>query len=371
MTERQWKILVVDDIEQNVSLLTEVLSLRGYAVVTATNGVEALERVRAEQPNLVLLDVVMPQMDGYETVRRLRADEATRFLPVIMVTSLHASQEKVKAIEAGADDFINKPFNQHELLSRVKSLLRIKEYHDTIESQAAQLTEWNRTLETRVQEQVEEIGRINRLRQFLAPQIAEMIVSGKQEKLLDTHRREIAVVFCDLRGFTSFSETTEPEEIMAVLNEFHRTMGELVFRYEGTLEYIAGDGMNIFFNDPIPCPDPAERAVRMAVEMRAHAGALIAEWKKRGHDLGFGVGVSLGYATLGIIGFESCVHYGSIGAVVNLAQRLCSEAKAGQILISPRVQSAVENVVNVEPIAELTLKGFSRPVAAYNIMGIA
>lgn len=370
MTERQWKILVVDDIEQNVRLLDAVLSPRGYAVVTATNGVEALERVRAEQPDLILLDVMMPQMDGYETVRRLRADEATRFLPVVMVTSLDASQEKVKAIEAGADDFINKPFNQYELLARVKSLLRIKEYHDTIESQAVQLMEWNRTLEARVQAQVEEIGRINRLRQFLAPQIAELIVSGKQEKLLDTHRREIAVVFCDLRGFTPFSETNEPEEIMAVLNEFHRTMGELIFRYEGTLESIAGDGMNIFFNDPIPCPNPAERAVRMAAEMRTRASALIAEWKKRGHDLGFGVGVSFGYATLGTIGFESCIHYGTIGSVVILAQRLCSEAKGGQILISPRVLSTVENLVQVEPVGELTLKGFSKPVAVHNVIGI-
>ncbi len=370
MTEHPCKILAVDDVEQNIKLLDAMLSPRGYQVITASNGLEAIEKVHTEMPDLILLDVMMPQMDGYQVVRQLRADEATRFLPIVMVTSLDAAQEKVKAIEAGADDFLNKPVNQHELLARVKSLLRIKEYHDTIESQSAQLAEWNRTLEARVKEQVEEIARINRLRQFLAPQVAEMIVSGKQEQLLGMHRREIAMVFCDLRGFTPFSETNEPEEVMAVLNPYHKAMGELIFRYEGTLESIAGDGMNVFFNDPLPCPDPVERAVRLAVEMRARASDLSAGWKKRGHQLAFGVGISMGYATLGTIGFESCIHYGTIGSVVNLASRLCGEAQGGQILISPRVLSAVENLVKVEPVGELTLKGFSQPIATYNVIGI-
>jgi class 3 adenylate cyclase len=285
-----------------------------------------------------------------------------------MVTALGAQEEKVKAIEAGADDFLTKPVNQLELLARVKSLLRIKEYHDTIQDQAAQLAEWNWTLETRVQRQVEELERLGRLRRFLAPQLAEMIVSDQQEQLLESHRREITVVFCDLRGFTAFAETTEPEEVMEVLREFHTAMGELIFRYEGTLERFAGDGMMIFFNDPLPRPDHAERAVRMAVAMRARVGELLAMWRRRGHQLDFAVGVALGYATLGKIGFEGRFDYAAIGTVTNLASRLCDEAKGGQILISQRIYSAVEGLVVAEALAELTLKGFSRPVAVYNVM---
>ena len=349
-------------------ILVVVLSPRGYTVVTASSGAEALEKVRAEAPDLVLLDIVMPGMSGYEVAQRLRSDPTTRFLPIVMVTALGAQEEKVKAIEAGADDFLTKPVNQLELLSRVKSLLRIKEYHDTIQAQPAQLAEWNRTLEARVQRQVEDLERMGRLRRFLAPQLAEVIVSGQQEQLLESHRREITVVFCDLRGFTAFAETTEPEEVMRVLREFHTAMGELIFRYEGTLERFTGDGMMIFFNDPLPRPDHAERAVRMAVAMRAQVGELLGMWRRRGHQLDFGVGVALGYATLGKIGFEGRFDYAAIGTVTNLAARLCDEAKGGQILISQRVYGAVEGLVMAEALAELTLKGFSRPVAVYSVM---
>jgi len=337
-------------------------------VTAANSGTEALEKVRVEAPDLVLLDIVMPKMSGYEVAQRLRADPATRFLPIVMVTALGAQEEKVKAIEAGADDFLTKPINQLELLARVKSLLRIKEYHDTIQTQAAQLAEWNKTLEERVQRQVEELERMGRLRRFLAPQLAEMIVSSQQEQLLENHRQEITVVFCDLRGFTAFTETTEPEEVLKVLREFHTAMGALIFRYEGTLEHFAGDGIMIFFNDPLPCPNPAERAVRMAVEMRAGVGELQAKWLKRNHQLGFGVGISMGYATLGKIGFEGRFDYAAIGTVVNLASRLCDEAKGGQILISQRVYTEVEGLVEAEAIGELTLKGFSRPVVTYNVL---
>jgi class 3 adenylate cyclase/CheY-like chemotaxis protein len=368
--ERSWKILVVDDTPQNIKVLDAMLSPRGYTVFAATSGAEALEKVHAEAPDLILLDIVMPGMSGYEVARRLRAEPATRVLPVVMVTALGAQEEKVKAIEAGADDFLTKPVNQLELLARVRSLLRVKEFHDTIQAQAAQLAEWNRTLETRVQRQVEELARMGRLRRFLAPQLAELLISDQQEHLLESHRREITVVFCDLRGYTSFAETTEPEEVMAVLREFHTAMGELIFRYEGTLERFTGDGMMIFFNDPLPCPDPAARAVRMAVEMRARVGELQAQWGARGHQLAFGVGVALGYATLGSIGFEGRFDYAAIGTVTNLAARLCDEARGGQLLISQRVLSAVQDLVEAEALGELTLKGFSRPVAAYNIIGL-
>jgi len=367
--EHTGKILVVDDTPQNIKLLDAILSPRGYTVVTASSGAEALAKARAEVPDLVLLDIVMPGMSGYEVARRLRADPATRFLPLVMVTALGAQEEKVKAIEAGADDFLAKPVNQLELLARVKSLLRIKEYHDTIQSQAAQLAEWNKTLEERVQRQVEELERMGRLRRFLAPQLAEMIVSGQQERLLENHRREITVVFCDLRGFTAFTETTEPEEVMEVLREFHTAMGELIFRYEGTIEHFAGDGMMIFFNDPFPCPNPAERAVRMAVEMRVRVGELRVMWQKRGHQLDFGVGVAMGYATLGKIGFEGRFDYAAIGTVVNLASRLCDEAKGGQILISQRIYSESEGLVETDALGQLTLKGFSKPVVVYNVIG--
>ncbi len=248
----------------------------------------------------------MPEMTGYEVCRSLRADPATQLLPIIMLTS-SGEQDKVSAIEAGADDFIARPVNQAELLARVRSLLRIKEYHDTIQAQAAELAEWNRSLEGRVNAQVEELDRLSRLRRFLSPQLAEMVVNRDDESMLASHRREITVVFCDLRGFTAFSETAEPEEVMAVLGEFHRELGQLVFQFEGTLERFAGDALMIFFNDPFPCPDPTLRAVRMGLEMQERIGELSAGWRKRGHDLALGIGIAVGYATLGRIGFEGTI----------------------------------------------------------------
>jgi adenylate cyclase len=287
-----------------------------------------------------------------------------------MVTALGAQEEKVKALESGADDFLTKPVNQLELLARVKSLLRIKDYHDTIQAQAAQLAEWNRTLEERVQRQVQELERLARLRRFLAPQLAELIASDQHEQLLESHRREVTVVFCDFRGFTAFSETTEPEEVMGVLREFHTAMGEIIHHYEGTLERFTGDGMMIFFNDPLPCADPASRAIQMAVSMRSRVAELKVRWQRRGHQLDFGVGIAQGYATLGKIGFEGRFDYAAIGTVTNLASRLCDEAKGDQILVSQRVYSAVESFVEAETIGELSLKGFSRPVIAHSIIGL-
>jgi adenylate cyclase len=365
--ERRWTILVVDDTPQNIKVLDAILSPRGYTVVSAASGAEALQKVQTDAPDLILLDILMPGMSGYEVVQRLRGDPATRFLPIVMVTALGAQEEKVKAIESGADDFLTKPVNQLELLARVRSLLRIKDYHDTIQAQAAQLTEWNRTLEERVQRQVQELDRLARLRRFLAPQLAELIASDQHEQALESHRREVTVVFCDLRGFTAFAETTEPEEVMAVLREFHMAMGEIIHHYEGTLERFVGDGMMIFFNDPFPCSDPAERAIHMAVLMRARVAELKARWLRRGHQLEFGVGIAQGYATLGKIGFEGRFDYAAIGTVTNLASRLCDEAKGNQILVSQRVYSAVESVVEAEMVGELSLKGFSRPILAYDI----
>ncbi|MEK7363776.1 MAG: response regulator [candidate division NC10 bacterium] len=362
------KILVVDDTPRNVKLLADLLSAKGYTVATADSGPAALKQIEAEPPDLVLLDVVMPGMSGYEVCRKIRENPATAILPVVMATSLDPAQERVKGIEAGADDFLSKPINQPELLARVRSLLRIKEMYDTIQAQAAQLAEWNKTLEERVQEQVTQLERLGRLKRFFSPHLAELIVAGGAEDPLKTHRREVTVVFLDLRGFTAFAETSEPEEVMGVLREYHAEMGKLILEHEGTLERFTGDGMMIFFNDPTPVPNPAERAIRMAVAMRNRVVELIVKWRKRGYDLDFGVGIAQGYATIGAIGFEGRWDYGAIGTVTNLAARLCGEAKPGQILTSQRLLGMVEELVEVEAVGELTLKGFSRPVTTHNVL---
>jgi adenylate cyclase len=367
--ERLPRILAVDDAPQNIRLLEAVLNPRGYEIIPATSGREALVKVTTEQPDLILLDVLMPKMDGYEVCRRLRADPATRLLPIVMITA-SGNQEKVKAIEAGADDFIAKPFDSAELLARVGSLVRIKRYHDTMQAQAAELAELNRTLVDRVQQQVGELERLGRLRRFLSPQVAELIVSAGPEAVLASHRQEITVVFCDLRGFTAFSETAEPEELIGVLREYHAAIGKTIFEFEGTLEHFAGDGVMIFFNDPIPCPDPAARAVSMAVVLRERVQELCTRWHKRGYELGIGVGIAEGYATLGQIGFEGRFDYAAIGPVTNLAARLCSEAGSSQILLSGRTYAAVEDLVDEEWVGELTLKGFHRPVPTYNVVGL-
>jgi class 3 adenylate cyclase/CheY-like chemotaxis protein len=362
-------VLVVDDLPANVRLLDAVLSPRGYRVLGAGSGPEALALVAEHRPDLVLLDIVMPEMDGYEVCRRLRQDPATAFLPVVMITA-SGDQERLLAIEVGADDFVAKPFDQAELLARVRSLLRIKRYHDTIEGQAAELAEWNRTLERRVQEQVEQLERMGRLRRFLSPQLADLVVSSGDESFLESHRRDITVVFCDLRAFTAFAETAEPEEVMGVLNDYYQALGDLVTRFEGTLERFTGDGLMVFFNDPLPCEDAPLRAVRMAVAMRNRIQGLAQGWTRHGYDLSFGVGVAQGYATLGRVGFEGRFDYTAIGNCTNLAARLCAEARPWQILVSPRVHAAVEEFVTSEPVGELTLRGFSRPVATFNVVGL-
>jgi adenylate cyclase len=359
-------ILAVDDQPPNLRLLDAVLSPRGYRVITASSGEEALELLPSSGIDLVLLDIVMPGIDGYEVCRRIRSEPATAFLPVVMITA-SGDQEKTRAIEAGADDFVSKPFHQGELLARVASLARIKRYHDTITRQAAELAEWNAELEARVNAQLEELQRMNRLRRFLSPQVAELVINSGDDSILGSHRREIVVVFCDLRGFTAFAESSEPEEVMAVLSEYHAALGELIFRYQGTLERFTGDGLMVFFNDPIPLDKPAQRAVEMALAMRDQVRTLAEGWSRVGHDLGFGVGIAQGFATLGRIGYEGRFDYAAIGSVTNLAARLCAEAGAEQVLVSQRVFSAVEDVAAGEPVDALQLRGFSRPIRAFSV----
>jgi class 3 adenylate cyclase len=362
-------VLAVDDQPQNLRLLDAVLSPRGYQVRTASSGAEALEVVARESVDLMLLDVLMPGLDGYEVCRRIRADEANAFLPVVMITA-SGEQQRILALEAGADDFVTKPFDQSELLARVASLVRIKHYQDTINRQARELAQWNAELTSRVQLQITELERLHRLRRFLSPQVADLVIGSGEETFLESHRREIVVVFCDLRNFTPFAETSEPEEVMAVLSQYHTALGLLIHRYQGTLERFTGDGLMVFFNDPVPCDDAAERAIRMAVDMRASVRELAAGWFRRGHELSLGVGIAQGFATLGRIGFEGRFDYAAIGSVTNLAARLCSEAQPWQILASQRVLSAAEDVAVCEAVGARELKGFSHAVHVYDVTAL-
>jgi class 3 adenylate cyclase len=362
-------VLVVDDLEANRRLLEAVLSPRGYSVHLSGSGEEALEWLAGTVPDLVLLDILMPGLDGYDVCRRLRADERTAYVPVVMVTA-SGSEQKLRAIEAGADDFVTKPFDQAELLARVRSLVRVKRYHDTIVRQAAELTAWNRELESKVSAQVEELERVGRLRRFLSPQVAGIVMESGDEGFLASHRAEITATYCDLRGFTSFAETSEPEEVMAVLAEYHEALGELVFRFEGTLEHFAGDGLLVFFNDPIPCPDAPDRAVRMAVAMRSRVGHLAEGWRRHGHDLGFGVGIAQGYATLGRVGFEGRYDYAAIGTVTNMSARLSAVAEAGQILISQKVAARAGVDVVTRSLGPVGLRGISKPVETFEVLGL-
>jgi class 3 adenylate cyclase/CheY-like chemotaxis protein len=363
------RVLVVDDQPPNIRLLEAILTPRGYQVHAASSGEEALKLLAGTEVDLVLLDIVMPGMDGYEVCRRIREQADTAYLPVVMVTA-SGDEQKVKALEAGADDFLTKPINQSELLARVASLARIKRYQDTIRRQADELAGWNRELETRVETQVAQLERMGRLRRFLSPQLAELIVDSGDESFLESHRREIVVVFCDLRGFTAFAESAEPEEVMGVLAEYHEALGDLIFRFEGTLERFAGDGLMVFFNDPVRCDDGPLRAIRMSLAMRTRVRGLAESWARQGHDLAMGVGIAQGYATLGTIGFEGRLDYAAIGSVTNLAARLCAEAAPWQILVTERVFAAAGDVVVGEDAGSRELRGFTRSVHAFSVRGV-
>jgi class 3 adenylate cyclase/CheY-like chemotaxis protein len=364
------RILVVDDNPTNIRILQVRLGAEGYDIVTAADGEEALAAARADPPDLILLDIMMPRLDGIEVCRRLRADPAFPFTPIILVTAMADSKDVVAGLEAGGDEYLTKPVDHAALAARVRSMLRIKSLHDRAEALAAEVRQWNASLEQRVAEQLAELERVGRLRRFFSPQLAEAIVAGGADDPLRSHRRDITVVFCDLRGFTAFAETAEPEEVMSVLREYHAAAGALVLAHEGTLERFTGDGMMIFFNDPVPVPDAAERAVRMAVAIRERVASMSRGWAARGHELDLGIGIAQGYATLGAIGFEGRWDYGAIGTVTNLAARLCGEAAGGEILVSQRVHAGVQALVEAGAPRSLSLKGFSRPVAAHPVAAL-
>ena len=364
------QILVVDDTPANVKLLVDVLTVKGYAVTSAVNGEQALARIAERAPDLVLLDIMMPGLSGYDVCRQIRANPATALLPVVLCTSLDPKQERVNGIEAGADDFIPKPINQQELFARVKSLLRIKALQDEVKAQTAQLAEWNLKLEDRVREQLAQVDALSRLKRFFSPQLAEAIVNGGGEEILKAHRREISVVFIDLRGFTAFTDRAEPEEVMELLHEFHAAMGRIVLDYGGTLERFAGDSVMIFFNDPLPMERPAEAAVNMALAMQGAFPPLGEQWRKRGYELSLGCGIAQGYATLGKIGFEGRWDYAAIGGVTNLAARLCAEAAGGQVLADRKTMARVEGLFDTTEIGPLVLKGLTHPVPAFSLSAL-
>jgi len=362
-------ILVVDDNAANREMLSRRLTRAGHRVQVVANGPDALTLLRQQPIDLVLLDVLMPQMSGYEVLQRLTAEEALREIPVLMISALDEMDSVVRCIELGAEDYLPKPFDPVLLRARIGACLEKKRLRDREALHLRQLAEWNQRLEQRVKEQVALLDRLGRLKRFFSPQLAELIVAGGADDPLATHRRNLTVCFLDLRGFTAFAESVEPEEVMSVLREYHAEMGRLVMEHEGTLERFTGDGMMVFFNDPVPVPNAAERTLRMALAMRERVGELIVSWRKMGYELELGVGIAQGYATIGAIGYEGRWDYGAIGTVTNLAARLCGEAKPGQILVSKRVLAATDGLFELESVGELTLKGLHRPVTAYNVLG--
>jgi class 3 adenylate cyclase len=351
------RVLVVDDTPFNRRLFVRLLESIGHATVEAADGRAALDRLRdpaADPVDVVLLDINMPVLDGYETLAELKADDALRDLPVIVITDVDELDSVVRCIALGAADYLPKTVDPEILRARVAASLAQKRLRDnehellaTIDRQRGQLA------------------------RFLSPQVAALVSSPDGEAMLAGHRREITAMFCDLRNFTGFSETAEPEEVIGFLRDYHGAMGQLIVEHEGTLEHFAGDGFMTFFNDPVLQPDHAARAIALAVAMRDRFATVAEVWRRRGHVLELGIGIATGYATLGRIGFEGRYDYGAIGNVIILAARLSGEAAPGEILVSQRTYGQAETTVRGEPAGERTLKGFSRSIPTYAISGLA
>ena len=340
-------ILVVDD-NADMRRYVERILRKDYRIVLAKDGAEGLEQAQCHHPELIVTDVMMPKMSGHDLLQAIRHDKGLQSVPVIFLTARAGTEARIESLDAGADDYLSKPFDELELLARVGNLIRTR-------AQEREL----------VQLQKEKIAR------FLPPNLAEMIMSGEHEDFLKGHREEITVLFIDLRGFTAFVESAAPEEVMTVLRDYQTVMGRLISEYGGTLERFVGDAVMIYFNDPLPCPNHAQQAVRLALAMRQAVDLLRDVWKTQGIQLGAGIGIATGYATIGAIGFEGRKDYAAIGPVTNLAAHLCSEAQHGQILISDRVVTLVKELVSVESIGEIKLKGVQRPVAIAQIIGTA
>jgi len=363
------RILVVDDNGANLRVLRAVLEPGGYAVDCAAGGAEALAYVADNPPDLLLLDVVMPEIDGHEVTRRLRANRSTRALPVILITA-DEDQQKLAALDAGADEFILKPFDRAELLARVRSLLRIKDAHDTIHRQAMELIELNQTLEARVEAQVQEITRLARLRGYFSPQLVDILLSSPETDKLAIHRAEIAILSCHLVGFAEFAERAEPEEVGEVLQAFRTRAGERVHRADATLSAFTSEGLMAFLNDPIPCPNPPRKVVDLALAIREAVDELKVGWHRLGYKLGCAIGVSWGYATVGRTGPPERWDYGPSGSVVTLAARLAEIAPDEAILLSTRAYAALAGEVEGHAMPAMSLRGFRDPVGAFSLTGM-
>ncbi len=371
-------ILIVDDTPTNLDLLVEILR-PDYRTRVAISGEKALELAfTGTAPDLILLDIMMPGLNGYEVCRRLKAHASTRHVPVIFVTAMGEVEDETRGLEAGGVDYVTKPLSPPIVRARVKTHLAVsaqarelERLVAKLEAQAVELFEFNRTLEQRVAHGIQQVERLGRLKRFFSPQVMDLVLSGELEDPLKSHRSEITAVFLDLRGFTAFTETSDPEDVMHVLHEYHEAMGQLIMQHAGTIEHFAGDGMMIYFNDPLKVDNPAAVAVRMAITMQQRFADLVSGWRKRGYALSMGIGIAQGYATIGNIGFEGRRDYGVIGNVTNLAARLCGEAAGGQILISQRVLGFVADFALTESVGELQLKGFHRPTPAYAVCGYA
>jgi adenylate cyclase len=362
MTAVPATVLVVDDDPLNRSMLSMSLGREGHQVLEAGNGREAVAVLEQQSVDLVLTDIEMPEMDGYGLLEHRAADERLRGIPFIMISGVEEMDSIVACIKLGAEDYLHKPFDPVLLHARLGACLDKKRMTD-------ELRDLNAHLAARVDEKVREVERLNMLRRFVTPQLAEAIASGG-DAILDSHRREITVLFCDLRGFTGFAEIAEPEEVMDVLREFHHAVGPMIFEHDGTIAQFTGDGMLVFFNDPAECEEPAWQAVQLAVAMRDRTTALSEGWRRRGHELALGIGIAVGFATCGEIGFDGRTEYTAIGTVVNLAARICGVAAGGQILVTNRVHAAVEERVEAASLGEMDFKGLSRPVSTFEVSGL-
>ncbi len=363
------RVLVVDDVPRNVTLLCDLLGSWGYTPIPAFGGEQCLAIARDHKPDLILLDVLMPDIDGFEVCRRLRADPDFAATPIVLVTTLEAREDRIQGLEAGADDFLSKPVAQAELFARVRSLLRVKSLFDEVSRQREELANWSVMLEQRAQEKLREIERLARLKRFFSPRLAAKLVDQEQDGMLQSARREISVLFADLRGFTAFAEAASADVVMGLLRDFHTAMGELIFRHEGTLERFTGDGMMVFFNDPDPVPDHAVRAMRLAQAMREAAASMVPAWHEMGGPQGLALGIAKGVATVGPIGFEGRYDYAAIGSVTNLASRLCGHARSGEVVVSDEVWGDVAGHGYAGVAEEVAFKGFARPVRCHRIGG--
>ena len=361
-------VLVVDDLPDNVTMLCAYLHAKGYETISANDGAAALELANENKPDLVMLDINMPRMTGLEVCKELKQQAETKLIPIILVTANSSTEDIVSGFEVGADDYLIKPYNYMEMIARVRSMLRIKDTQQELVQVNQVLDELNRTLEKKVSDQVRELERVNRLRRFLSPEIAKRITAENADDILSEHRREITVVFLDLRNFTSFSEIASPQEVIRTIRDLHELVGPIIFRYRGTLERFTGDGMMVFLGDPEPIQDHARKAVKMSIEIRNQVEVLRSEWAKKGYKLSLGIGIATGEASLGTIGFEGRVDYAAIGVVTNLSARICGEAKGGQILLSQKTFDVIKDDFETIPCERINFKGFSKPQSVYEVI---